>query len=442
MKSMKNFLLFILLFFILIGICCGQSDRSCEDLAKEFVNLLVKENFIQAETCFDSTVKGLMPADKLQGIWKELLAETGPFKKEARIRKDKKSEYDIIYVTCEFEKTSLDIQIVFNNKKEISGLWFLPPGTSLEYKIPAYVKPDGFTEKEVTVGSGEWELPGTLTVPKVPGNIPAVILVHGSGPNDRDETVGANKPFKDIALGLASRGIATLRYEKRTKTYGEKMGSMKELTVKEETVDDVLEGLKLLQKTEGIDQGKIFILGHSLGGTLIPKIAVLTPDAAGFIILAGATLPLEDKILEQTNYIYSLDGKISDDEKVKLDEVKKTVEKIKALNENSPDELLYGVYPKYWLDLRAYNILNTAKQVKQPLLILQGERDYQVTLEDFKLWKSSLAGQKNVEFKTYPLLNHLFIEGEGKSSPDEYMQGGNIPEYIIKDISDWIKKVK
>jgi len=439
---MKNLLLFISLFTILMGSCYGQSQKSCEDLAKEFVDLLVEENFIQAETCFDSTVKGLMPADKLQVIWKELLVETGPFKKEAGIRKDKKSEYDIIYVTCEFEKTSLDIQIVFNNKKEISGLWFLPPGTSLEYKIPAYVKPDSFTEKEVTVGAGEWELLGTLTVPKVPGNIPAVILVHGAGPNDRDETVGANKPFKDIALGLASRGIATLRYEKRTKTYGEKMGSMKELTVKEETVDDVLEGLKLLQKAEGIDPGKIFILGHSLGGTLIPKIADLTPDAAGFIILAGATLPLEDKILEQTNYIYSLDGNISNEEQAKLDEIKKIVKKIKALNENSPEETLYGVYPKYWLDLRTYNILDTAKQIKQPLLILQGERDYQVTMEDFKLWKSALEGQKNVEFKTYPLLNHLFIEGEGKSSPDEYMFGGNIPEYIIKDISEWIKKVK
>ncbi len=439
---MKNLLLFISLFTILMGSCYGQSQKSCEDLAKEFVDLLVEENFIQAETCFDSTVKGLMPADKLQVIWKELLVETGPLKKQAGIRKDKKSEYDIIYVTCEFEKTSLDIQIVFNNKKEISGLWFLPPGTSLEYKIPAYVKPDSFTEKEVTVGSGEWELPGTLTVPKVPGNIPAVILVHGAGPNDRDETVGANKPFKDIALGLASRGIATLRYEKRTKTYGETMGSMKELTVKEETVDDVLEGLKLLQKAEGIDPGKIFILGHSLGGTLIPKIADLTPDAAGFIILAGATLPLEDKILEQTNYIYSLDGNISSDEQAKLDEIKKIVKKIKALNENSPEETLYGVYPKYWLDLRTYNILDTAKQIKQPLLILQGERDYQVTMEDFKLWKSALEGQKNVEFKSYPFLNHLFIEGEGKSSPDEYMFGGNVPEYIIKDISDWIKKVK
>lgn len=437
---MKKFLFFISLFIILTAICYGQSEKSCEDLAKEFVDLLVKEDFIQAETCFDSTVKGLMPADKLQATWKDIITETGPYKKQTAIRKEKKSEYDIIYVTCEFEKTSVDIQIVFNNKKEISGLWFLPPGTSLEYKTPAYVKPDSFTEKEVTVGSGEWALPGTLTVPKTTVSVPAVILVHGSGPNDRDETVGANKPFRDIALGLASQGIATLRYEKRTKVYGEKMASMKELTVKEESIDDALEAVKLLQNTEGIDSRKIFILGHSLGGTLIPRIAVIAPDAAGFIILAGATLPLDDKILEQINYIYSLDGKISDDEQVKLDEVKRIVDKIKALNENSPQEILYGVYPKYWLDLRKYNILETAKQIKQPVLILQGERDYQVTMEDFKLWKSGLGNQKNVEFKTYPLLNHLFMEGEGKSSPDEYLFGGNIPEYVIKDISEWILK--
>jgi len=437
---MKKFVLFISLFIILIGICYGQQagDKSCEDLAKEFVDLLVKEDFKTAENFFDSTVKGLLPEEKLKETWKSILPETGSFKKQTGIRKEKKSEYDIIYVTCEFEKTSVDIQVVFNIKKEISGLWFLPPGTSLEYKIPAYAKPDSFIEKEVTVGSGEWPLPGTLTVPKGTGPFPAVILVHGSGPNDRDETLGSNKPFKDLAFGLASQGIATLRYEKRTKVYGEKMVSMKELTVKEESMDDALEAVKFLQKTEGI--GKIFIAGHSLGGTLIPRIAVLAPDISGFIILAGATVPLEDKLLEQITYIFSLDGNITDEEKAELEETKKTVEKIKALNENSPHELIYGAYPKYWLDLREYNILETAKQIKQPVLILQGERDYQVTMEDFKLWKSGLADQKNVEFKSYPLLNHLFIEGKGDSSPQEYLLGGNIPEYVIKDISEWIKK--
>ena len=72
------------------------------------------------------------------------------------------------------------------------------------------------------------------------------------------------------------------------------------------------------------------------------------------------------------------------------------------------------------------------------MLILQGERDYQVTLEDLAGWKTYLSGQSNVEFKTYPKLNHLFLEGEGKSAPAEYLDPGHVPVYVIDDIARWI----
>lgn len=270
------------------------------------------------------------------------------------------------------------------------------------------------------------------------------MLVHGSGPNDRDESVGACKPFQDLAWGLASKGIAVLRYEKRTKAYGQKMAAMTEvLTVKEETIDDALEAVNLLRQTEGIDPQKIFVLGHSLGGMLVPRIGLRDPEIAGFIIMAGPTRPLEDLMVEQTTYISWLDGSLSDQEKTNLEEIKKAVQKIKNLNKievNPAGDRILGARPGYWLDLHGYDPAEAAKALPRPLLILQGERDYQVRITDFERWKNALGARPDVEFKLYPLANHLFIEGKGPSHPNEYLKAGNVAEAVIDDIVCWITK--
>jgi predicted alpha/beta hydrolase len=156
--------------------------------------------------------------------------------------------------------------------------------------------------------------------------------VHGSGPLDRDETVFANKPFRDLAWGLASQGIAVLRYEKRTKQHAAKLGAIGgPWTLKEETIDDVLAAVALLRQTAGIEVTRIFVLGHSLGGMLIPRIGTRDAPIAGFIVLAGATRPLEDMILEQTTYLVSLEGSISQEKQAHLDEITKQVAHIKSL---------------------------------------------------------------------------------------------------------------
>jgi hypothetical protein len=153
----------------------------------------------------------------------------------------------------------VDIQVAFDPAQRIAGLFFVP------YPPPSYVKPNAFRETEVMVGTGEWALAGTLTLPLGPSVCPAVLLVHGSGPHDRDETVGATKPFRDLAWGLGSQGIAVLRYEKRTKQHAAKLGAIGgPLTVKDETIDDVLAAVALLRQTEGIETTRIFVLGHSL----------------------------------------------------------------------------------------------------------------------------------------------------------------------------------
>ncbi|MDQ7779812.1 MAG: alpha/beta fold hydrolase [Planctomycetota bacterium] len=408
------------------------------------VELLVKEEFAAITARFDATMKGLLTAEQLQQGWKSLLGMAGPLVKIGDTGIEKSGETDVATVVCEFKNCPLSVRVVFNAKRDIAGLLFMPVANTAQYVTPDYARPESYTEKEVTVGSGEWALPGTLTMPKEGSPHPAIVLVHGSGPHDRDETIGPNRPFRDLAFGLATLGIAVLRYEKRTKAHGEKfLTIMAETTVKEEVTDDALAAVALLRKTEGIDAGQIFLLGHSLGAMLAPRIAEGDPTLAGIILMAGPTRPLEDLVLDQTAYILGLDGELSKTEEQQIAELRKQAARVKdpGLSPETPAaDLPLRLPPKYWLSLRGYRPEETAARLKLSMLILQGERDYQVTTADFACWKKSLAGRTDVELRLYPALNHLFIAGEGKCTPVEYSKAGHVDAAVVGDIAAWILK--
>ncbi len=408
---------------------------------KQFVESLAKEDFAGAVARFDAACKTAAPEPTLRETWQALLAQAGPFQRQLGATATKLGAYDIVLVTCQFERTNLDTKVVFDAEGRVAGLGFLPTASEL----PPYARTNAFREKEFTVGRGEWRLPGTLTLPTAGGGPwPAVVLVHGSGPNDRDETIGANKPFRDLAWGLATKGIAVLRYEKRTKKYGAKFmaADVGHITVKEETIDDALSAAAQLRATDGLDPKRIFVLGHSLGGLVAPRIGQADPQIAGLIILAGClSRPLEDAWLEQRRYLFSLKETPSAAEKASLAEFESTMAKVKKLTaaDASSSTLLMGVPPAYYLDLRQHDPLTIVKGLKQPLLILQGGRDYQAPQVDFDRWKEALGVQSKVTFKLYPKLNHLFIAGEGKSAPEEYwLQPGHVAETVVTDIAEWI----
>jgi dienelactone hydrolase len=409
--------------------------------ARAFVAALFKEDYAAAGKDFDDVMKNKAPADKLKELRQGLLKGVGPFKKEKAVRTESAAKYDYVYVTCQFEKKDLDVKVVFTKDKQITGFFLVPPKGTYEYKAPPYARPDSFRESAVVVGEGEWALPGTLTLPKGDGPFPAVVLVHGSGPHDRDETIGPNKTLRDLAWGLASRGIAVLRYEKRTREHGPRFAQVKNYTVKEEVLDDVQAALKLLRGRKEIDKKRTFVVGHSLGALMAPRIGALEPDLAGLVMLAAPSRPLEDVILEQITYVRSLNP--SEDDKEELEKLKKQVARLKdpKLSPDTPSsELPLGVSAAYWLALRAYDPVATAAKLKMPLLILQGERDYQVTMADFAGWKKALGSRKDVRLKSYPKLNHLFMEGEGKAKPQEYDKPGHVAGEVIDDVAAWVKK--
>lgn len=407
--------------------------------ATRFVDLFLKGEIEAATRDFDNTMKGAAKPEMLTGLRKHFLDQLGPFRRLAGSRTARQGGYDFVFVTADFEKGSLTFRVVLDTAGRIAGFFQESAApAAAAYEPPAYVKKDAFRESEVTVGSGEWALPGTLSVPAGPGPWPAVVLVHGSGPNDRDETLFAVKPFRDLAWGLASRDVAVLRYDKRTFHYREKLPAGTVADPQQEVVDDALAAVELLRRTPGIDPARIHVLGHSLGATMIPRIGRRDPKIAGLIVMAGAGRPLEDLIAEQVPYLVSLDGTVSDEEKKVLEEVRADIARVKALQPGATGSLL-SFAASWWLDVRGYDAPAEAKALKQPLLVLQGERDYQVTMADFAAWKKALADHPGTTFESYPRLNHLFVEGEGRSTPAEYQQPGHVAEEVIADVAGWIR---
>jgi dienelactone hydrolase len=271
-------------------------------------------------------------------------------------------------------------------------------------------------------------------------------LVHGSGPNDRDETIGPNKPFKDLAWGLASQGIAVLRYDKRTNAHASQFTPelISKLTVQEETIDDALLAAQLLGQTDKINPQRVYVLGHSLGATLAPRIGQQDPALAGLVMMAGINRPLEDVVLDQFNYILNLDGELDSQESAQLQALQTQVANAKSpdLSDSTPpDDLPLGMPAAYMRDLQGYVPAETAKNLAMPLLVLQGGRDYQVSpVLDFESLKRTLASKANTEFKLYPELNHLFIAGEGPSQPAEYEVAGHVSPQVITDIAAWLNR--
>ena len=447
MKRLATLGLFVLSTFLLaqaptIQIAPPQGPAAA---ATAFLDLMAKGDFPAAVQNFDDAMKAAAPPVKLAEIWSALQSQLGRYKRRIATRAVKEGLYDVVLATTEFERSTVDLKVVVNEKGRIAGFFVVPagegkaPAPAADPGPPPYARPESYRERQVTVGAGEWALPGTLTMPVGPGPFPAVVLVHGSGPNDRDETVGGAKPFRDLAWGLASRGVAVLRYEKRTRQHGAKLAAVTGFTVQQETIDDALAAAALLRGTEGIDAGRVFVLGHSLGAMLVPRIGRQDSRAAGFIVMAGAAKPLEDLMLEQVTYIAALDGVNSAEEKRQIQGLRDEAAKVKALAPGAASSVL-GAPASYWLDLRGYNPPEAAKALQQPLLILQGERDYQVPMESFTAWKKALGGRPNVTFKSYPGLNHLFIAGEGRPGPVEYQRPGHVAEAVVADLAEWIRR--
>lgn len=413
-----------------------------EAMARVIIAELVERQFEKVAAQYDERLASALPVDKLEAVWDSILAQLGAFRSITAAEQEERFGHHIVYVTCAFAKDNSILVLAFDAQAKLGGFSVAPVSSRIPWSAPDYANPELFEERAVTVHSGSWELPGTLTLPRGAGPIPAVVLVHGSGPNDQDETVGGTKMFKDLAWGLASRGVAVLRYTKRTRKYGARSGEdLNAFTVKEETIDDARSAVAMLAAMAEVNSRYIYVIGHSLGGYLGPRIAAGDAQVAGLILMAGNTRPLEDLVVEQVRYLARLKGEVTPETQKQFDAAEASAKEFRNpdLKPGMTVDLLGSKLPaSYVLDLRGYHPAETAAALKIPMYILQGGRDYQVRPADFEGWRKALGQKPNVMFKLYLELNHLFVSGSGMSTPAEYSKPGHASEQVVSDIAEWI----
>ncbi|HEY3749203.1 MAG TPA: alpha/beta hydrolase [Pseudonocardiaceae bacterium] len=394
-------------------------------------------HFAEIQEMFAPQLRPLVTADVLRAGWEAqgaLSAVGTPV-----------SGRSVVRIPVTFEQGDWTLRLGLDDAGLLTGLQLVPSADS--WAPPDYVDDTAFDEHDVTIDSGPLPVPGTLSVPHRPGPLPAVVLLGGSGPTDRDETLGRNKPLKDLAWGLASRGIVVLRFDKVTVAHGQQVAGDAAFTLADEYLPDGVAAIHLLQRHPAVDVDRIFVLGHSLGGTVAPRVAAAAePAVAGLVILAGGTQPMHWAAVRQVSYIASLNPDTADAMQPMIDALTEQAEVADSpdLSPATPKtELPFGVAAAYWLDVRGYHPVDVAAALAKPMLILQGGRDYQVTIpHDLVNWQVGLAHRPDVTIRVFDADNHLFFPGTGPSSPEEYEAAQHMDPEVVADIAKWLMDIR
>jgi dienelactone hydrolase len=400
-----------------------------------FVRLLEEQEYDSAAARVSDVIPaGALSADRLSAIWSQITGASGPLLELLPSTVSERDGQHIVDLEARFERQPLKIRVVLDDALDLTGLWFLPPEPP-PYTAPPYIDESAFREVDVGVGEEPWLLPGTLSLPDSPGPQPVVVLVHGSGAHDRDETVGPNRPFRDIAGGLASRGIAVLRYEKRTRAHAGRIDAAG-FTVEQEVIEDALAAIRTARNHASTDPDGVYLAGHSLGAMLAPAIARRDGRLAGIALLAAPARPLDAILRDQLEYIAALEHT---DEATRAS-IRATLDTIAQLSARTlaPETTVMGAPASYYYDLAGYDPVETAVHLELPVLVVHGGRDYQVNERDLVIWRDRLSGTRAV-IREFPSLNHLFIEGDERATPTEYFSSaGHVAVAVIEALATWI----
>lgn len=400
---------------VLLVLLFGFVSRDAAAIEERFIEALEQAEFDAAHAMFAPDVAAALTAEQLGAVWSGLERQVGDYRGRGPARSERIDGRPTTVFRLDFGAAAFDARISVDAAGRIDGFRLVPAAVEA---APSAAKPPREVDVEVAGA-----LPGLLALPEGSGPFPAAVLIHGSGPNDRDQTVGPNRSFRDLAHGLAALGIASLRYDKRTRMRPEEFEG-RAYTVREEVIDDVLAAVELLRQRPEIDHQRISLVGHSLGGMLAPKAAaMLDPAPASLVLLAAPARPFQEIVVEQVEYIAGLDGEVDAAEVRQLEALRAAAAAADgALDRDSAQPGLMGLPESYLADLNAYDPVATAETLDVPLLVLQGGRDYQVTVGgDFARWQAAFEGDPTVELVLYPDLDHLFRAGTGMATPVSYI---------------------
>lgn len=399
------------------------SEAAQREKAIELVQTLAAGEYETAFGMLSENIRSQYSAARLETDWTQTTANYGRFEGISGTTRETTGGYDVLVVQAQFEAGVLGVQVAFE-QASIEGLQFVPLQGA--YSPPTYADESAFEERELALDSPACDLGATLTVPTDGANT-GVVLVHGSGPNDRDETIGPNKPLKDLAWGLATEGVAVLRYDKRTYACDVATG---DLGFDALVADDALTALDRLRVETDVSSSAV--VGHSLGGYAAPRIAERDGDAAAFL-LAAPSRPLYELVPDQLRYLANLDGTVTDAERSRIEDAEATAERLANGNYEGGG---FAWSAAFWRAVAEYDPVATATELDREVYALQGGRDYQVSpTEDFPAWRDAL-GESHTAL--YDDLNHLFVAGEGDPNPNEYFEPGNVAEAVAADLAGWL----
>ena len=377
-------------------------------------------------------LQAAMTVDAIQSIWPQLTALGGAF---TGLREDEActeaSGYVVYTRTLDFERASLSCQLTLDGDGLICGLTFSP----VQQEVQTTAAPDGMITVDITVGEEPWQLPGTLTLPAASnGPVPAVVLVQGSGPSDRDETVGAVAPFRDLAEMLTRQGIAVIRYDKRTLVYGQEIATSADFaafTVEEETIQDAIAAGRLLAEDPRIDASRIFILGHSLGAMLAPRIVAESDGLfCGMILACGTNRSLLEIMLRQNeDAIAALPEDQQAAYQPMLAEARTQLEQLPSLDAETAKAMTILGQPGYyfWDMAQQPTAAEYLAQLQLPALIINGGRDFQINEEEGRqTWESVLPMDAPWLTTLWNDVNHMLMKPEADASV-----AGTAMEYYV-----------
>jgi uncharacterized protein len=418
------------------------SGEACVANSAASLDALVRGDFAVAGAHFDAALGKQLDAARLRQAWTQVQAIAGAYGGHAAPARQMLQGEPAVVTPITFAKMPLDLVTVCDAQGLIAHYRFLPASMVMSAEpVKAHVEASGVRVSPLDVPTPIGPLHGILAVPAGPGPFPAVVLIAGSGPHDMDESIGPNKPLRDIADGLARAGIASLRFDKRTLTYGAQMAG-KPLTIDEEVTDDALTAARLLARQPYINARRVFMIGHSLGALMAPRIGQRDPQLAGLVLLAAPARRIfeviEQQVRDQSAKAGLSAAAIEQDVQVGVKE--RRLLAAVGPGQPAPQGTFKGLPQAYWLSWSRVDPVAEAKALSMPMLILQGESDFQVSPTlDFARWKHVLGGRPHVAFHLYTGLGHLFMPAGLTGTVADYQVPGHVDAQVIGDIVAWIK---
>lgn len=407
-----------------------------ETVATTVSTLLRDGRFDELEQLFAPVLAAAVSADTVRTGWLSEIAKTGPIRTLGEVRTTSlDNRLTLAVAPVHGENGGLEVRMTIDASGRLHGLRLAPPAESA-WEPPAYATPRRFTEQEITLECGPLTVPGTLTLPRGGRGRPGIVLL-ASGAADRDVTVGPNKPFKDLAWGLAGRGVAVVRFDKVTHVHT-RIEHEPGFTMIEEYLPNARAAVELLQRQPGVDPARVFVAGISGGGKAAVRVAAAEPSIAGVVMLAADTVPLPRAAARIFGYVADVEPASAAALPGAAEAIARTEDP--ALSPETPSaELLFGWPASYWLDLRAFDQVATAAALDRPILVLQGGRDYQVTeADDLAGWCAGLEGKPGVTIRVFPADDHMFFPGNGISVPSDYQAPHHVDPAVVDAIAKWL----